>query len=116
MDISHLHLHVLDRRRSAEFYRHWFGLAVVREGDDITFLAGENDFLLALMKDAEPAPMPGWFHFGIRIDSPDALRDMHGRMQKEQVPFAKALYEDDTFMSFRCRDPDGYAIEVYWEA
>jgi hypothetical protein len=32
------------------------------------------------------------------------------------VQLAKPLYEDSTFMSFRCVDPDGYAVEVYWEA
>jgi hypothetical protein len=26
------------------------------------------------------------------------------------------LYQDGSLVSFRCADPDGYAIEVYWEA
>ncbi len=115
MDITHLHLHVRDRRKASEFYRGWFGLAVLREGDEITFLANAADFLLALMQDAAPAPMPPWFHFGIRLPSKEALRDLHARMLREQVELAKPLYEDATLMSFRCRDLDGYAIEIYWE-
>jgi|SRR4029453_4102924 catechol-2,3-dioxygenase len=116
MDITHLHLHVRDRRKASEFYRHWFGLTVLREDDAITFLTGSDDFLLALMQDAAPGPMPPWFHFGVRLPSQDTLRDLHARMQREHVQLAKPLYEDSTFMSFRCVDPDGYAVEVYWEA
>ena len=115
MDISHLHLHVRDRRTASEFYRRWFGLAVSREDDAITFLTGSAGFLLALMEDAAPEPAPAWFHFGIRLPSRDAVRDLHARMQRERVPLAKPLYEDATFMSFRCTDPEGYAVEVYWE-
>jgi hypothetical protein len=44
-----------------------------------------------------------------------SLHDLLDRMQVAQVPIAKSLYEDPTFASFRCRDPDGYAIELYWE-
>ncbi len=115
MDVSHLHLHVRDRRKASEFYRRWFRLAVLREDDETTFLTGSGDFLLALMEDADPAPIPPWFHFGIRLPSRDALRDMHARMQRDEVELAKPLYEDSTFMSFRCRDLDGHAIEIYWE-
>ena len=106
MDISHLHLHVRDRARATEFYRRWFGLAVRREGDD---------FLLALMDDSDPAPAPPWFHLGMRLPSAGAVRDLLARMQAANVPIAKPLYEDAGFASFRCRDADGYAIELYWE-
>ncbi len=115
MDISHLHLHVRDRRRSVDFYRRWFDLAVRREGDEITFLTGSGGFLLALMDDAEPAPPPPWFHFGIRAPSAAAVSDLCHRMQQQCVAIMKPLYEDPTFSSFRCRDPDGFAVEVYWE-
>ena len=27
----------------------------------------------------------------------------------------KPLFETEDFVSFRCTDPDGYAIEIYWE-
>jgi catechol-2,3-dioxygenase len=115
MDISHLHLHVRDRGRATEFYRRWFGLAVWIDGDGVTFLRGTDDFLLALMHDADPAPVPPWFHFGMRLPTAAALHDLLDRMQVAQVPIVKPLYEDAVFASFRCGDPDGYAIELYWE-
>ena len=116
MDIGHLHLHVRDLHRASTFYQRWFGLAVVGEDEDIAFLGGSRSFLLALMKDDDPAPPPPWFHFGIPLTSAAAVRDLLARMEAAAVPIAKALYEDPTFASFRCRDPDGYAIELYWDA
>ena len=115
MDISHLHLHVRDRTLAEAFYRRWFGLATKRSDDEITFMTGDRDFLLALMEDPTRASMPPWFHFGIRLDSAADVRDMLGAMQAAGVPIVKPLYEDDTFASFRCADPDAHAIEVYWD-
>ena len=115
MDISHLHLHVRDRALAEGFYRRWFGLATKRSDDDITFMTGDRDFLLALMHDPTPAPVPPWFHFGMRVDSAGGVRDLLAAMQAAGVPIVKPLYEDDTFASFRCADPDAHAIEVYWD-
>jgi catechol 2,3-dioxygenase-like lactoylglutathione lyase family enzyme len=116
MDISHLHLHVRDRARSEAFYRRWFGLATTRSGEEITFMSGDRNFLLALMHDAAASPAPPWFHFGVRVESANAVRAMLAAMQEAGVPIVKPLYENDTFASFRCADPDAHAIEVYWEA
>ena len=116
MDITHLHLHVHDRGRSEAFYRRWFGLATNSSDDEITFMTGDRGFLLALMSEGVPAPMPPWFHFGIRVESAQRVRDTLAAMQAAGVPIVKPLYDDPTFASFRCADPDAYAIEVYWEA
>jgi len=116
MDIGHLHLHVRDLHQAITFYQRWFGLAVVGEEENIAFLGGSQSFLLALMKDDDPAPAPPWFHFGVPLSSATAVRDLLARMEVAAVPIAKALCEDPTFASFRCRDPDGYAIELYWDA
>jgi predicted lactoylglutathione lyase len=116
MDICHLHLHVHDRALSEAFYRRWFGLATKRASEDMTFMTGDRNFLLALMHDAAPARAPEWFHFGLRAESAARVREMLGAMQEAGVPIIKPLYEDDTFASFRCADPDAHAIEVYWEA
>jgi len=115
MDISHLHLHVRDRALAEGFYRRWFGLATKRSDDAITFMTGDRDFLLALMHDPTPAPVPPWFHFGMRVGSAGGVRDLLAAMQAAGVPIVKPLYQDDTFASFRCADPDAHAIEVYWD-
>lgn len=115
MDVTHLHLHVRDRDRSVAFYQRWFGLALKRKGDGITFLEGDRDFLLALADEEQPGTMPPWFHFGIRAHSADRVRALLADLQRADVPIAKPLYEDPGFASFRCADPDGYVIEVYWD-
>ena len=114
MDISHLHLHVRDRRRATEFYRRWCGFIVRNDGQDITFLTGTDDFLLALMHDVI-RPRASLVSLRMRLPTAAAVRDLLRRMEGAQVPIAKPLYEDAGFASFRCRDPDGYAIEFYWE-
>ena len=114
MDITHLHLHVRDRPRSEAFYRRWFGLREVAQDDDITFLSGGRDFLFALMDDGAPAPMPAWFHFGIRLDSAADVRTTLAAMEAAGVPIVKPLFQSETLVSFRGADPDAYPIEVYW--
>ncbi|HEV8260881.1 MAG TPA: VOC family protein, partial [Burkholderiales bacterium] len=78
-------------------YRRWFRLATKRSDDEITFMTGDRDFLFALMDDPAPAPVPPWFHFGIRLDSAGDVRDTLVAMQAAGVPIVKPLYEDDTF-------------------
>jgi catechol 2,3-dioxygenase-like lactoylglutathione lyase family enzyme len=114
MDVAHLHLHVRDRSRSLAFYERWFKLRVAINGSDITFLHGDTKFLFALMEDAAPAPMPPWFHFGIRMDSAAQVQEALADMQQAGVPIVKPLYTDPALTSFRCADPDAYTIEVYW--
>jgi catechol 2,3-dioxygenase-like lactoylglutathione lyase family enzyme len=113
MDLSHLHLHVRDRARSVSFYRRWFGLRISSDGDDITFMKGDRDFLFALMADPAPAPMPPWFHFGIELSTPEQVRRTLDEMKAADIPIVKPLYDDETLTSFRCADPDAYTIEVY---
>jgi len=116
MSLQHLHLHVRDRAITERFYASWFGMTLQRRGSDITFMTDDRQFLLALMHDDAPAPMPAWFHFGFRLPSAADVPAMNERMVRAEVAIRKPLYQDDTLVSFRCADPDGYVIEVYWEA
>jgi predicted lactoylglutathione lyase len=52
----------------------------------------------------------------VRAESANRVREMLVETQKAGVTIIKPLYEDDSFVSFRCADPDAHAIEVYWEA
>jgi catechol-2,3-dioxygenase len=115
MRLNHLHLHVRDRARSVRFYSDWFGLCTTREFDTLTFLADDAGFDLALMEDSHSADLPPWFHFGFRQDTQTALLELLEAMRGAGVPIARDLYQDETLASYRCSDPDGYTIEVYWE-
>jgi catechol-2,3-dioxygenase len=116
MNLKHLHLHVRHRPAAEAFYATWLGMTVARRGESLTFMSDDDGFDLALMDDAAPAPMPAWFHFGCRLPTSQAVVETHRRMSEAGIPIRKALYEDDSLVSFRCADPDGYSIEIYWEA
>ena len=114
MDITHLHLNTKDRPLSEAFYRERFGLAIKKRGDTLTFMKGERDFLLALMDDPAPEPAPAWFHFGMRMESPDAVRAKHDELAAGGVAITRPMRNEPAIASFRCADPDGYSIEIYW--
>ena len=63
---------------------------------------------------AEGEDFPTWFHFGFRLASAADVRDLHGRMSAGEAP-VRPLHDDADYVWFRCADPDGHAIEVYWE-
>jgi catechol 2,3-dioxygenase-like lactoylglutathione lyase family enzyme len=114
MDLNHLHLHVRNVDRSKRFYESYFGFRErVRHGN-ILFLRNTSGFDLALVPDRTPLSFPEWFHFGFRLGSARAVRILHGHMSSKggQV---QDIEEYPGYMTFRCADPDGYGIEVYWE-
>ena len=114
MDLNHLHLHVRNVDHSKRFYESYFGFRErVRHGN-ILFLRNTSGFDLALVPDRTPLSFPEWFHFGFRLGSARAVRMLHGHMSSKggQV---QDIEEYPGYMTFRCADPDGYGIEVYWE-
>ena len=115
MNLKHLHIHVRDRLAAEAFYSEWLGMTVARRGECLTFMSDQHGFDLALMDDRNPLPLPSWFHFGYRLESPKEVVDLHNRMRASGIAILKELYEDQSLVSFRCVDPDGYAIEIYWE-
>jgi catechol 2,3-dioxygenase-like lactoylglutathione lyase family enzyme len=114
--LNHLHLHVRSVERARRFYERWFGLREHARHGEILFLRDADDGLdLALAPAAELEAFPAWFHFGFRLGDAASVRALHGEMsaagERVLTPFA----EEPGFACFRCADPDGYAIEVYWE-
>jgi catechol 2,3-dioxygenase-like lactoylglutathione lyase family enzyme len=115
MDLNHLHLHVRDVARSRRFYETYFGFREKARHGEILFLTNDQAFDLALAPAANVEPFPPWFHFGFRLPSSEAVRALHRQMTSEGVPAPRPLVDDPDLVSFRCTDPDGYAVEVYWE-
>ena len=116
MKLTHLHLNVRDRPASEAFYAAWLGMCVARRGERMTFLTDEDGFELDLMDDDQPKSMPSWFHFGYRLPSTESVVDLHRRMSECGIAICRPLAQDHSAALFRCADPDGYAIEIYWEA
>ena len=116
MKLAHLHVHTRDRAMSEQFYSDWFGMQVDRRGGPLTFMSDGAGFELALMDDDAPDRMPGWFHFGFKVASAAEVLELYQRMLDASMPIAKRLFQDSELAAFRCADPDGYHIEVYWES
>jgi catechol 2,3-dioxygenase-like lactoylglutathione lyase family enzyme len=115
MLVNHLHLHVRDLDRSRAFYEDWFGLREHCFHGPILFLRDEQGFDLALAPDDSPPQCPGWFHFGFRLDDGDAVRELHQRMSDAGVDVQGPLHDHEDLVAFRCLDPDGYSVEIYFE-
>lgn len=115
MRLNHLHLRVADLDHSQTFYETWFGFRHhVRHGSTV-FLRDDADLDLALAPVEALDTFPAWFHFGFRLESSAAVEALHQAMIAGGVTITQPLESWDDFSAFRCADPDGYRIEVYWE-
>lgn len=113
MDLNHLHLHVKDLTKSREFYARYFGFEAERLNEgDFVIVANSQGFDLALAQDAQSLSFPKWFHFGFHLPTKEAVREMYNRMLADGVKMKNDLSEE-SYITFRCVDPDGYIIEVY---
>jgi catechol 2,3-dioxygenase-like lactoylglutathione lyase family enzyme len=115
--MDHLALAVSDQARSMRFYEAWFGF--VRESgpreDGVWILHDASGFSLAIGQIDEPVVLPPFFHFGRRGDTPEGVRAFRDRVDAAGVEIVEEWDEPD-YVSVKLRDPDGYVIEVGWDA
>ena len=114
MQLNHLHLHVASVDKAAAFYARCFGLREHVWHENVLFMRDDAGMDLALAP-GEPGELPAWFHIGFRLESPEAVRALHARLAADGVAIGAPLTEEGDFIWFRCADPDGHQIEVYWE-
>ena len=113
MDLNHLNLRVRDAAACRDFYVAHFGFRPAFEADGGFFVRNDDGFLLALVPADPHVELPPGFHIGFRIDSPEAVDDLHATL-----PGADDLQDhrpDEDYVTFRCWDPDGTEIEVFWD-
>jgi catechol 2,3-dioxygenase-like lactoylglutathione lyase family enzyme len=115
--VKHLALAVRDRERSRRFYETYFGFdaAPAREYDDgVLMLYDADGFALALGPTDEDIRLPRFLHFGVGVPRPHDVRAFRDRLRRDRVPIVEEWDEPD-YVSVKCRDPDGYVVEVAWE-
>jgi catechol 2,3-dioxygenase-like lactoylglutathione lyase family enzyme len=115
--LSHLGLPVRDHERSVRFYATFFGFdpATRQTYPDGTVIVRDADgFDLALHPAAEAAPRPDFLHFGFAMADAGAVHALRARLADADVPIIERDDEPD-LVSFKCLDPDGWRVEVYWE-
>jgi catechol 2,3-dioxygenase-like lactoylglutathione lyase family enzyme len=110
--LNHINLVVSDVERSATFYQEVFGMEPHwKEGDFVFLACGNSD--LALVR-GKPL-IHRRFHFGFRVDTRDEVDAWLAEIRKTEAPVTHGPEDYGDYYTFSCRDPDGYAIEIYFE-
>ena len=118
MDLNHLNLRVRDAEACRDFYQRHFAFRPAFEAEGGFFVRNDDGFLLALVPAADHQPLPDGVHIGFELDGPDEVFALHGGLA---AAGARATSVDDhrpaeAYVTFRCWDPDGTEVEVFWEA
>lgn len=117
MHFNHLGLPVRDYQRSLRFYTDYFGFdpATAQEYSDGTVIVRNADgFDLALHPVGDVGALPAFLHAGFRAAEPAEVRALLARLDADGVTIVERDDEDE-YASFKCLDPDGHRVEVYWE-
>jgi catechol 2,3-dioxygenase-like lactoylglutathione lyase family enzyme len=110
--MNHLNLVVSDVERSAAFYQTLFGMErQYQEGEFIFLACGETDVALVRGKPL----IHRRFHFGFRVDSREEVDQWIEAVRKHEAPITHGPEDYGDYYTFSCRDPDGYALEIYFE-
>ena len=115
--MDHLAIPVRDQARSRRFYETYLGFGArpaKRYDDGVLMLYDANGFALALGPSTEPIARPSWMHFGIGLPSREAVLAIRDRLVTDGNELVEESYEPD-YVSAKCRDPDGYIIELSWK-
>jgi len=117
MHLCHLGLPVRDERRSQQFYSAYFGFdpATAQEYQDGTVIIRDTDgFDLALHPVGRVEPSPAFLHAGFKAAEPAEVCSLLERMEADGVTIVERG-DDADYVAFKCLDPDGHRIEVYWD-
>ncbi len=115
--MRHLALPVRDQERSRRFYETYFGFGAQparRYDDGVLMLYNADGFSLALGPTEEEIALPGFLHFGVHLESPEAVRAFRDRLRADGIPIVEE-WEEPEYVSVKSRDPDGNVVEAAWE-
>jgi catechol 2,3-dioxygenase-like lactoylglutathione lyase family enzyme len=115
--MDHLALPVSDQARSRRFYETYFGFDVRPPkvyDDGVLMLYNAAGFALALAPSSGSIDRPSWMHFGVGLASREAVLALRDRFTEDGVELVEE-WDEPTYVSVKCRDPDGYIVEASWE-
>lgn len=115
--LDHLNLRVADAAACRDFYCTHFGFRPAFEAEGGYFVRNDDGFLLALVPATRRGELPEGFHVGFGAPSPQAVFRVHAVLSAAGVPVREVddLRPGEDYVSFRCWDPDGTEVEVYWD-
>lgn len=115
--MDHLAIPVRDQARSRRFYETYFGFEArpaKRYDDGLLMLYNDTGFALALGRSTEPIAKPKWMHCGVGLPSREAVLALRDRFVDDGIELVEE-WDESHYVSVKCRDPDGYIIEAFWE-
>jgi catechol 2,3-dioxygenase-like lactoylglutathione lyase family enzyme len=117
MNLTHLNLRVRDPVACRTFYEERFGFRLAFEADGGYLLRNDDAFLLALIPADPHQPLPDGFHIGFAAADGDAVIVEHERLTAAGVTVSPVedFRPGEQYVTFRCWDPDGTEVEVFWE-
>ena len=115
--LNHLNLRVRDPGECRDFYETHFGFLSAFEAEGGYFLRGEGGFLLALIPADPHHPLPDGVHIGFGAEGPEAVAELHATLCAAGVGVSamEDFRPDEDYVTFRCWDPDGTEVEIFWE-
>ena len=116
MNLDHLSLRVRDAAACRDFYERHLGFAPAFEADRGYFVRNDAGFLLGLVPTESHQPLPDGVHVGFGLDRPEDVEALHRELSSAGVrttPIDDGR-PDDLSLTFRCWDPDGTEIEIFW--
>ena len=118
MDLNHLNLRVSDAGACRDFYERHFGFRPAFEADGGYFIRNDAGFLLALIPAEAHQVLPEGFHIGFGLDDAVTVEALHANLRADGVETSDIndLRPKESYVTFRCHDPDGTEVEVFWEA
>jgi catechol 2,3-dioxygenase-like lactoylglutathione lyase family enzyme len=117
MDLNHLNLRVGDVEACRDFYQRHFRFEPAFEAEGGYFLRNAEGFLLALVPSAPHRPLPEGFHIGFALPDPGDVATLHAELAAAAVRLTEIddHRPGESYVTFRCWDPDGTEVEVYWD-
>ena len=115
--MNHLAIPVRNQVRSRRFYETYFGFGArpaKRYDGDVLMLYSAEGFALALGPSTEPVARPSWMHFGVGLPGREDVLALRERLVGDGVELVEE-WDDPDLVSIKCRDPDGYIVEAFWE-
>ena len=117
MRFNHLGLPVRHEPRSQQFYADYFGFdlaTATRYPDGTVIIRNADGFDLALHPAEQIAPPPVFLHAGFKAAGAADVRTLMDRMEADGITIVERD-DEPAYTAFKCLDPDGHRIEVYWE-
>ena len=115
MDLNHLNLRVRDPAACRDFYQRYFDFRPAFEAEGGYFVRNDDNFLLALIPATTHQPLPAGFHVGFGVESPERVVRLRDELVAagERVGPLEDYRPTETYVTFRCWDPDATEIEIF---